>query len=119
MKWAQFLPALLWDRVEQLCPVRLLSRTALLGLAAVAFLVGQGEDIECSPCWSLHRETGSAQAGGSGEKGCSVDKVIGVCSLEGNLPKPFSSNCGDYLKISNKGGHRRKGEYIFKGSQIL
>lgn len=33
--------------------------------------------LPAGPCM----ETGSAQAGGSGEKGCSVDKVIGVCSL--------------------------------------
>lgn len=71
------------------------------------------------PAQSVPRETASAQAGGSGEKGCSVDKVIGICSLEGNLPKPFSSNCRDYLKINNKGGNQGKGKYIFKGSQIL
>lgn len=55
----------------QLGPARPLCGTGL-GLAAVAFLVGQGEDIKCSPCWSLPRETGRARAGGSGEKGCSV-----------------------------------------------
>lgn len=52
-------------------------QASFAGAAAVAFLVGQAEDIQCCPCWSLHRGKQAGPRLGSGQKGCSADKVMG------------------------------------------